>query len=171
MNKHVAAALAAAALAILAAAGYFTHRHVTAPPARSATVAVHAPESARRIVGSADDVFHGTVVRHAGRRTIAEIPSDLYEVRVGHVFKGGVRGTITLTQPADKPRLAIGGKYVFATASWHDASDEHAVLADARPVPAADLGAPVRGAGGGSSPTVAEYWRDAVDHQIGTTRS
>ncbi|MET9429669.1 MULTISPECIES: hypothetical protein [unclassified Streptomyces] len=170
MNKHLAAALAVAATAVLAATGYLTHRYVTSPAAPREAIARHAPESAREVAGSADDVFHGTVVRHAGRRTIAEIPSELYEVRVGRVFKGGVSGTVTLTQPAGNPRLAVGGKYVFATASWHNASNEHAVLADARPTPAADLGAPVRGVGGGSAPTVAEYWQDAVDRRIGAAR-
>ncbi|MET9427824.1 MULTISPECIES: hypothetical protein [unclassified Streptomyces] len=121
------------------------------------------------MAGSADDVFHGTVIRHTGQRTIAEIPSDLYEVRVGHVFKGRVSGTITLTQPADAPRLAAGKKYVFATASWHNPDNEHAVLSDTRPTPAADLTTPVRGAAAGTASTIAEYWQRAVAHQIDVT--
>ncbi|MEU0276411.1 hypothetical protein [Streptomyces sp. NPDC006307] len=171
MNKPLATALAAAVTTILATTGYLTYQHLTTPSAPTGAITLYDPENAQEVAGSADDVFHGTVLRHTGQRTIAEIPSDLYEVRVGHVFKGRLNGTITLTQPSGEPRLTAGKKYVFATASWHNANNEHAVLSDTRPTPAADLTAPVRGAAEGTAHTIAEYWQHAVAHQVDVTPS
>ncbi|WP_143608680.1 hypothetical protein [Streptomyces sp. CB03234] len=171
MKKPLLACLAAVLTAAVATGGYLALQHVTDPsePVRTVT-ASYDPGAARDVASSADDVFHGTVVRLTGRRTIAEIPSRLYEVRVGHVFKGGLTGTVTLTQPEGHPTLEPGGKYVFATTSWHNEDNEHGLLSGTRPYPAPDLTAPVLGTPARAGVTVAEYWRDAVDGRTGSSR-
>ncbi|MFC8917670.1 hypothetical protein ACFT5C_18040 [Streptomyces sp. NPDC057116] len=164
MKKPLLACLAAVVTVAVAAGGYLSFRDVTAPPPRPvrAVTAPYGPMEARAAADDADDVFHGTVVRESGRRTIAEIPSRLYAVRVGRVFKGRLGGTVTLTQPAAEPALEPGGTYVFTTTSWHNADDEHGLLPGTRPFPAPDLAAPVGGAGVPAGLTVAAYWRNAV---------
>ncbi|MEU7283490.1 hypothetical protein AB0A69_32670 [Streptomyces sp. NPDC045431] len=72
MNKPLATALAAAVTAILATTGYLTYQHLTTPSAPTEAITLYDPENAREVAGSADDVFHGTVLRHTGQRTIAE---------------------------------------------------------------------------------------------------
>ncbi|MEV3987605.1 hypothetical protein AB0J57_01720 [Streptomyces sp. NPDC049837] len=164
MKKPLLVCLAAVVTAVVAVGGYLGFRHLTAPsaPPAGAVSVPYGPDEARSAASRADDVFHGTVVRETGRRTIAEIPSRLYAVRVGHVFKGHLTGTVTLTQPVDEPALEPGGKYVFVTTSWHNEDNEHGLLSGIRPHRAADLTAPVRGADARAEPSVAEYWRDAV---------
>ncbi|MFF8833388.1 hypothetical protein [Streptomyces sp. NPDC015131] len=163
MNKTLLAALAAFVTAAVALGGYLALRPVTssgAPPGSAA--ASYDPAEARETAHDADDVFHGTVVRLSGRRTIAEIPSRLYEVRVGQVFKGRLTGTVTVTQPQGDPALEEGGKYVLATTSWHNEDDEHGLLPGSRPFPAPDLTTPVRNAATGAETTLADYWRRAA---------
>ncbi|GAA2499333.1 hypothetical protein [Streptomyces gobitricini] len=168
MKKILLACLAAAVTASVATGGYLALRHDDASSARvQAVAASYDPDGARDTAAHADDVFHGTVLRGTGRRTIAEIPSRLYEVRVGQVFKGRLTGTVTLTQPVGEPALESGGKYVFATTSWHNEDNEHGLLPGTRPYPADDLTATVRGAAAGPGMTVAEFWREAVGRRTG----
>ncbi|MFD5098947.1 hypothetical protein [Streptomyces albidochromogenes] len=98
------------------------------------------------VADSADDVFHGTVLRPTSRRTIDDTPSDRYLVRVEHTFKGHLSGTVTVTQPAGEPALKAGEKYVFTTAAAlrhpprpppHDSTHppKHPSLATNRPWP------------------------------------
>lgn len=64
---------------------------------------VHDVRDARRVAGTADDVFAGMVVNRGGQRDIAGIPSDLYEVRVERRFKGDLRGTVTVSSEPGTP--------------------------------------------------------------------
>ncbi|MGA5553361.1 hypothetical protein [Streptomyces lavendulocolor] len=168
MKKALLACLAAAVTVSVAAGGYLALRPAgtSAAPVTAVAAASYDPAGAREAAAQADDVFHGTVLRGTGRRTIAEIPSRLYEVRVGHVFKGGIGGTVTVTQPVAEPALRPGG-YVFATTSWHNGDDEHGLLAGSPPHPADDLTAPVRGAAAGAGTSVGAYWREAVGPRRG----
>ncbi|OEJ22932.1 hypothetical protein AR457_37590 [Streptomyces agglomeratus] len=152
------------AAATLAASGYFAHQHLTTPTAPMEAITLYNPGSPREVAGSADDIFHGTVLRRAGRRTIDDTPSDRYEVRVGHVFKGRLSGTVTVTQPVEEAPLTAGKRYVFTTAAWKNPQREHAVLSDTRPTPAAQLDSP-----SGAGQTIAQLWQHAVDHQIDVT--
>ncbi|WAL93242.1 hypothetical protein [Streptomyces sp. Je 1-369] len=92
-------ALAAAALTVLAGGSWGVHRTTAVPETMSAgeAVTLYDVRDARQVAGTADDVFAGMVVNRGGQRDIAGILSDLYEVRVEQRFKGGLRGTVTVS--------------------------------------------------------------------------
>ncbi|MFE0171978.1 hypothetical protein ACFWZ2_06650 [Streptomyces sp. NPDC059002] len=181
IGRRVARPLAvgAAAAAVLTGTAWslYSLARPAAPAAGEATTS-YDPSDPRQLVGSARDVFHGTVLRHTGHEEIAELPSEVYEVRVGRVFKGVLHGTVTVTQTDSEAQPDPGSSYVFATYPWaHEAAGAHAILSDARAAP--DLGAraevpkdmPLSRARAveARQQTVAEYWTWAVAHQIGTS--
>ncbi|MEO3976581.1 hypothetical protein [Streptomyces sp. CAU 1734] len=169
MNGPRHAVLAAAVAVVLGVSGYLSHAVLTTPSGSFEALTLYDPDDPREVAGSADDVFHAEVTAHTGRRTIAHVPSELYEVRVGRVFKGGLAGTVTITVPAGDPALEAGTKYVFTTAAWGNREREHAVLSDTRPLLAPDLGARVPDLPGEPVRTVGELWQWAVRHQIDVT--
>ncbi|MFJ2443336.1 hypothetical protein ACIOWG_23420 [Streptomyces sp. NPDC087658] len=141
---------------VLLASGWFAYSTLSTPAGPTHAFTLYDPEDPREVAGTADDVFHGEVVRHSGRRTVAGIPSELYEVEVDRTFKGHLRGTVTVTLSTGSPVLASGTSYVFTTAAWGTPDDGHAVLADVQPsVTTSDT---ARG--------VSEHWQWAVAHQV-----
>ncbi|MEO3976902.1 hypothetical protein [Streptomyces sp. CAU 1734] len=151
--------MALAGTAVFAALAWATHHQLTTTPAPGAAVeamVLHDPSDDAEVAAAATAVWHGTVLRRTGDRTIAGIPSVRYEVEVGRVFKGeGMAGTVTVTLTPDDRPLRDGARYIFPTVPWEDiARDGHAVLAEVQPRPAGDLTASAGAAGG----TVAEHW-------------
>ncbi|SDK63982.1 hypothetical protein [Streptomyces indicus] len=165
-------AVAAAALAGTAWTVYGGFRDGVGSVAAGESATAYDPGDPRQVAGSADDVFHAEVLRHTGRRVIAEIPSDVYEVRVLHAFKGGLRGTVTITEDVGHGPLTPGAAYVLATASWAgEASGMHALLEHDTPA-TPDLSAPASPPAGPAArvgATVGEYWEWAVAHQVDVT--
>ncbi|MER6917364.1 hypothetical protein ABT354_37455 [Streptomyces sp. NPDC000594] len=160
-------AVSAAAVVVLGAVAATVHERLTGPTASEFdAVTLHDPDDDQQVAAAADDVWHGTVRRRLGARTIAGIPSQLYEVRVGRVFKGTVTGIVTVTRTEDDPPLGIGAAYVFPTVPWRDARDGHAVLAETRPRPAADLTvpAPDRAPGEPTDSTLGDHWAWLSSH-------
>ncbi|MEU7581491.1 hypothetical protein AB0B50_28250 [Streptomyces sp. NPDC041068] len=172
-------AVGAAAAAVLAGTAWGVYSTGRPAPDAGEASTTYDPSDPRQLAGSARDVFHGTVLRHTGRRTIADLPCEVYEVRVGRVFKGALHGTVTLTRTGGESQPAPGASYVFATYPWaREAAGAHAVLSGAGASPARDLGDPVRGTKDEALPrargaegrrqSVAEYWTWAVAHQVDT---
>ncbi|MFE7135271.1 hypothetical protein ACFVIM_30875 [Streptomyces sp. NPDC057638] len=151
-------AVSLAGAAVLVALAWATHHQLTAGPAPEAAVeamVLHDPSDDGEVAAAATALWHGTVLRRTGDRTIAGIPSVRYEVTVGRVFKGeGLAGTVVVTLTPDDRPLEDGARYIFPTVPWQNTTrDGHAVLAEAQPRPADDLTAPAAGGG-----TVAEHW-------------
>ncbi|GGZ14910.1 hypothetical protein GCM10010387_03950 [Streptomyces inusitatus] len=159
-------AVVAAAVVVLGTVATTVYDRLTEPTAAFDAVTLHDPDDDHQVAAAADDVWHGTVRRRLGMRTIAGIPSQLYEVKVGRVFKGGLTGVVTVTQTADDPPLDDEHSYVFATVPWREARDGHAVLAEARPRSAEDLAAPApdRAAGEPADSTVGDHWTWVSSH-------
>ncbi|BDT39551.1 hypothetical protein [Streptomyces yaizuensis] len=158
---------AAAAIVVVGTVAVTVYDRLTQPQATVFdAVTLHDPDDDRQVAAAADDVWHGTVQRRLGTRTIAGIPSERYEVRVGRVFKGTVAGVITVTQAAGDPLLDIGHSYVFPTVPWREARDGRAVLAEAQPRPAENLDVPAtkRAPGEPADSTVGEHWALVSGH-------
>ncbi|WP_197367789.1 hypothetical protein, partial [Streptomyces clavuligerus] len=110
--------------------------HLTTPTTTTTTerLTFFDPTDDQAVTRAATAVWHGTVLRRTGTRTVEHLPQVLYEVRVGRVFKGTMTGTVTVTQSASKPALEPGKRYVLPTVPWADPGrDGHAVLAETRP--------------------------------------
>ncbi|MFJ2743675.1 hypothetical protein ACIO3O_28945 [Streptomyces sp. NPDC087440] len=178
--------LGAAAALVLAASGWATYTSYTtytsyAPGPRGVeSLTLYDPGDLREVAGSAENVFHGGVIRKTGHRSLGGLEQELYEVRVDRNFKGRLDGLVTVTQsPGEDAPLTPGTRYVFATAAW-DGGAGHAVLSGTRPHPAPDLGAAAGSVTGGATDraaggadrglTVAERWLWAVAHQVDVTR-
>ncbi|MGW7067117.1 hypothetical protein ACWGII_18860 [Streptomyces sp. NPDC054855] len=162
--------LAAAGLTVLASVFWGAYRLTDTAETTSAgeAVTLYDARDARQVAGTADDVFAGTVVDRAGRRDIAGVFSDLYEVRVDRSFKGGLRGTITVSYEQGARPLSAGESYVFATGRVPD-QRTHAILLETSPAPFTSLTAPIGSRAAGAvtaGQTVAEYWTWAVEHEV-----
>ncbi|WP_306338764.1 hypothetical protein [Streptomyces sp. KL118A] len=179
-------AVATAGVTVLAAAvwGAYGLTGLQEGGSSGEAVTLYDPRDARQVAGTADDVFTGTVVRRSGERDVYGVFSDLYAVRVGHVFKGELRGTVAVSYEQGHEPLAEGSSYVFATGRVPDGRS-HAVLLETTLTPIAGLTAPAHApahtpssdAAPASVPamsavaapagrTVAEYWTWAVRHEI-----
>ncbi|MFK4070480.1 hypothetical protein [Streptomyces sp. NPDC029674] len=163
-------ALAAAGAAVVAGASWGVYRTTDVAETMSAgeAVTLYDVRDARQVAGTADDVFAGTVVNHAGQRDIVGILSVLYEVRVERRFKGDLHGTVIVSSEQGAPSLSRGTSYVFATGRVPD-QRTHAVLLETSPTSFTSLSAPIRSGapdGKAAGRTVAEYWSWAVEHEV-----
>ncbi|MCX5207237.1 hypothetical protein OG897_38270 [Streptomyces sp. NBC_00237] len=169
--RHQAMAGAAAAL-VLAATGWAAYTTTTPRPDDVESLTLYDPTDLREVAGSAENVFHGAVIRRTGHRSLGGLEQELYEVRVDRNFKGRLTGRVTVTQsPGEDAPLTPGDSYVFATAAWNEDAG-HAVLSGTKPHRAPDPRATADRAAGGANRdlTVAEHWLWAVAHQVDVTQ-
>jgi hypothetical protein len=170
--RHQVMAGAAAAL-VLTASGWAAYTTTTTQPDDSVeSLTLYDPTDLREVAGSAENVFHGGVIRRTGHRSLGGLEQELYEVRVDRNFKGRLTGIVTVTQsPGEDAPLSPGESYVFATAAWNEGTG-HAVLSGTKPHRTPDLRAPADRAAGGTNrdPTVAERWLWAVAHQADASK-
>jgi len=108
------------------------------------TLAVTDLSDDRRLVGIADDVFLGTVVRERGHTSGESLPETQFDVRVTSAVKGSLRGDVVVSQQGgldesgtmvrvdgDSP-LEIGKTYLFASLTneatgWHTLIPRHGI--------------------------------------------
>ncbi|MER5988873.1 hypothetical protein [Streptomyces sp. NPDC001787] len=164
MKKTMIVAVTGAALAVITATAWTAYTYLTPRPASFEAVTLHNPDDDQEVATAARDVFRATVQRHTGTRTIQNVPSDLYEVRITHTYKGNLNGTVTVTQTTDEPALLPGHTYVVPTVPWNNPEGEHAVLAETLPRPADDPDAPATTLTGTPHGTIDEHWTWAATH-------
>ncbi|WP_299535801.1 hypothetical protein [uncultured Streptomyces sp.] len=165
MNSTRTGAVASAAALVLAASAWTAYSYLS-PTGRTEfeAVTLHNPDDDQEVATAARDVFRATVERRAGARTIRNVPSEIYEVRVTHAYKGNLTGTVSVTQLPEDPPLHTGHAYIFPTVPWDDTGAEHAVLAETVPRPADHLGRPATTSTGPAHGTVDEHWTWVTTH-------
>ncbi|MGY3676955.1 hypothetical protein [Streptomyces sp. TE33382] len=164
MKKTRAAAMTVAALTGIAATCWTAYTYLAPQQTTFEAVTLHNPDDDQEVATAARDVFRATVQRRTGTRTIQDVPSDLYDVRITHTYKGDLTGSVTITQSTDEPALRPGHTYVMPTVPWNNPQGEHAVLAETLPRPADDPSAQATTLTGSPHGTIDEHWTWASTH-------
>ncbi|MGW4229435.1 hypothetical protein ACWEF9_09125 [Streptomyces sp. NPDC004980] len=165
MKPFRIASVTTAAALVLAASAWTAYSYLS-PTGRTEfeAVTLHNPDDDQQVATAARDVFRATVQRHTGTRTIQDIPSEIYEVRVTHTYKGNLTGTVLVTQIPDDPPLRSGHAYIFPTVPWDNTGQEHAVLAETVPRPADHPHQPATTTVGAAHGTVDQHWTWVTTH-------
>ncbi|MEE1792881.1 hypothetical protein PUR28_19325 [Streptomyces sp. BE308] len=164
MKKTRIVAVAGAALTVIVTTGWTAYSYLTPERSFFEAMTLHDPDDDQEVATAARDVFRATVERRTGTRTIQDVPSDLYEVRVIRAYKGNLTGTVTITRTTGGPALRPGHAYVIPTVPWNNREHEHAVLAEALPRPADDPDAPATTVTGRARGTIDQHWTWAATH-------
>ncbi|WP_424217297.1 hypothetical protein ACN20G_35020 (plasmid) [Streptomyces sp. BI20] len=129
VNKTLAAAVGTTVGAALVLGAWLTYR-VVQPVGQEALYSYDVTDPGV-VAHQAQNVFVGDVVAETGVRTVSDVDSRTYRVRVKESLKGPLRGEVTVTQSLDLDGPApyrVGATYLFATNAWSDPDDGHAQL-------------------------------------------
>ncbi|MFI5617981.1 hypothetical protein [Streptomyces sp. NPDC051567] len=138
MKKLIVVGLAASAALALTAGGWAGWSGYRDANTVAESVYAYDTTDPELVAPDATAVFTGTVLADTGRRTVEDLPSDTYRVRVEQVLKGAAAGELLITQSADgeSVKYTVGQTYVWATNPASRPEDGAAQLYDAPPRPA-----------------------------------